>query len=166
MDIKNIIVGPLETNCYILTLNNECIIIDPGDEFFKIKEAVGDKKVIGCLVTHYHQDHIEALEEVLSYYDIEVNKIKYGNFDYEILETPGHTFDSKTFYFKKNNTMFTGDFIFYHSIGRTDLGGNDKDMQESLEYFKQFDDSITIYPGHGPSTTLGEEKRYFNLYYK
>lgn len=165
MDIKVIKVGPLETNCYILTIDNESIIIDPGDEFYKIKEAVGDNKVIGCLVTHFHQDHIEALEEVVSHYDIEINKPKYGKFEYETIETPGHTFDSKTFYFKEINTMFTGDFIFKSSIGRTDLGGNDKDMIASLEKIKEYDDNITIYPGHGPKTTLGTEKINFIFYY-
>lgn len=164
MEIKRIIVGPLETNCYLLTKDNECLIIDPGDDFSLIKKAIGDKKVVGCLVTHFHQDHIEALEEVISYYDVEVNKPKYSNFKYEIIETPGHTFDSKTFYFKEINTMFTGDFIFYHSIGRTDLGGNNKDMKDSLNTFKKYDDNIKIYPGHGESTTLGEEKKYFDLY--
>ena len=166
MNIKTIQVGPLETNCYILSIDNECIVVDPGDEFFKIKKAIGDKKVIGCLVTHFHQDHIKALEELVSYYDVEINKSKYGKFEYEIIETPGHTFDSKTFYFKKDNIMFTGDFIFYQSIGRTDLGGNTKDMITSLENFKKYDDSIIIYPGHGPSTILGKEKRYFDLYFK
>ena len=165
MDIKVIKVGPLETNCYILTIENESIIIDPGDDFNKIKEAIGTNKIIGCLVTHFHQDHIEALEEVVSHYDVEINKPKYGKFNYETIETPGHTFDSKTFYFKDINTMFTGDFIFKSSIGRTDLGGNDKDMIDSLEKFKQYDDDITIYPGHGPKTTLGQEKINFIFYY-
>ena len=166
MDIKTIKVGYLETNCYILTINNECIIIDPGDDFKRIKEAVGSNKVIGCLVTHFHQDHIAALEEIISYYDVEINKESFGPFKYKIIETPGHTFDSKTFYFKEINTMFTGDFIFKSSIGRTDLGGNDKDMINSLKEFEKYEDNIIIYPGHGPSTTLGEEKKHFNLYYK
>ena len=82
MDIKVIKVGPLETNCYILTIENESIIIDPGDDFNKIKEAIGTNKVIGCLVTHFHQDHIEALEEVVSHYDVEKNKPKYCKFNY------------------------------------------------------------------------------------
>ena len=165
MDIKVIKVGPLETNCYILTIDNECIIIDPGDDFPKIKETISTNKVIGCLVTHFHQDHIEALEEVVSHYDVEINKPSYGKFKYEIIETPGHTFDSKTFYFKDINTMFTGDFIFKSSIGRTDLGGNDNDMKKSLEDFKKYDDDIIIYPGHGPKTTLGTEKINFIFYY-
>lgn len=166
MNIKVIQVGSLETNCYILSIDNESLIIDPGDDFKKIKEAIGTNKVIGCLVTHFHQDHIEALEEVVSFYDVEINKPKYGNFEYEIIETPGHTFDSKTFYFKNNKIMFTGDFIFNSSIGRTDLGGNDKDMTNSLKDFEKYDDDITIYPGHGPKTTLGQEKNYFQFYYK
>lgn len=166
MNIKVIQVGSLETNCYILSIDNESLIIDPGDDFKKIKEAIGTNKVIGCLVTHFHQDHIEALEEVVSFYDVEINKPKYGNFEYEIIETPGHTFDSKTFYFKNNKIMFTGDFIFNSSIGRTDLGGNDKDMTNSLKDFEKYDDDITIYPGHGPKTTLGQEKNYFPFYYK
>lgn len=165
MDIKKVIVGPLETNCYIVSIDNECLIIDPGDEFSKIKEAVGDKKVVGCLVTHFHQDHIGSLEEVISKYEVDINKSSSKKFDFEIIETPGHTNESRTFYFKKNNIMFTGDFIFKSSIGRTDLGGNDKDMISSLEMIKSYPDDIIIYPGHGPNTTLEEEKKHFSLYY-
>ncbi len=165
MDIKTLVVGALETNCYILKIDDECLIIDPGDDFNKIKEAVKDYKVVGCLVTHFHPDHIGSLEEVLSTYDIDVNKVNSNKFKFETIETPGHTFDSKTFYFKTKHLMFTGDFIFNNSIGRTDLGGNDKDMIESLEMLKSYPDDITIYPGHGPSTNLGEEKKRFSLYY-
>ncbi len=165
MDIKTVVVGSLETNCYIVSVDNECIIIDPGDEFKKIKEAIGDKKVVGCLVTHFHQDHIEALEEVLSEYEVSINKVSSTKFEFEIIETPGHTNESRTFYFKKNNIMFTGDFILKYSIGRTDLGGSEKDMKESLEMIKSYPDEIIVYPGHGPRTILGEEKKRFSLYY-
>ena len=166
MDIKIIKVGYLETNCYILTYQKQCLIIDPGAEFSKIKEAVGDNKVVGCLVTHFHPDHIEALEELVSYYEVEINKENFEHFQYSIIETPGHTFDSKVFYFKDENVMFTGDFIFKNGIGRTDLGGNDKDMLESLKEFEKYSNDIILYPGHGSSTTLGEEKKRFSLYYK
>ncbi len=166
MEIKTVVVGLLETNCYILTIDDEAVIIDPGDEFSKIKEAVGDKKVVGCLVTHFHQDHIEALEEVISTYDIDTNKVNSSKFKFETIETPGHTFDSRTFYFKEINTMFTGDFIFNNGIGRTDLGGNIKDMLTSLTSFLAYDDDIILYPGHGPSTTLGAEKSNYSIYLK
>ena len=61
--------------------------------------------------------------------------------------------------------MFVGDFIFNCSIGRTDLGGNDDDMIKSLNMISSYDDNIIIYPGHGPKTILGEEKRLFSNYY-
>lgn len=164
MEIKKVIVGPLETNCYILKNNNECLVIDPGADFPKIKKEIGENKVVGCLVTHFHQDHIEALEELLSYYNVEINNINNNNFNFIMLETPGHTFDSRTFYFPKEKIMFCGDFLFKNGIGRTDLGGNQKDMINSLHEIEKYDDEITIYPGHGTSTTLGQEKRNFSLY--
>ncbi len=164
MEIKKVIVGPLETNCYILKNNNECLVIDPGADFPKIKKEIDENKVVGCLVTHFHQDHIEALEELLSYYNVEINNINNNNFNFIMLETPGHTFDSRTFYFPKEKIMFCGDFLFKNGIGRTDLGGNQKDMINSLHEIEKYDDEITIYPGHGPSTTLGQEKRNFSLY--
>lgn len=165
MEIKKVVVGELETNCYILINNNKCLVIDPGDNFEMIKESIGDNKVVGCLVTHFHPDHIGALEELLSRYNLEINKVDNNNFKFEIISTPGHTIDSKCFYFKDNNIMFTGDFIFYESIGRTDLGGNDLDMKDSLNFISEYNDEIVLYPGHGPKTTLGHEKKLFSLYY-
>lgn len=163
MDISKVVVGILETNCYIISIGDDCIVIDPGDNFEKIKKEIGDKNVVGCLVTHFHYDHIGALEELVSTYNIEINKLN-TKFDYEIIETPGHTFDSKTFYFKKINTMFIGDFIFKDGIGRTDLGGNIIDLKESLEMIKKYPDETILYPGHGESTTLGAEKKHFSEY--
>jgi len=165
MDIKKIVVGYLEENCYIVTIKNKCLVIDPGDDFDLIDKELKGKEVVGCLVTHFHPDHIGALEELLSKYNIEVNKDYSKEFGYEVIGTPGHTFDSRVFYFKKNNTMFTGDFIFKGSIGRTDLGGNDLDMKDSLEMIKQYPDKTILYPGHGEPTTLGEEKARFKYYF-
>ena len=165
MKIERVIVGDLETNCYLLEINNEVVIIDPGDDFTKIKNKIGKRKVVGLLITHFHQDHIGALEEVIGYYDLEINKVYSDKFKYSIIETPGHTKESRTYYFKEDNIMFTGDFIFQDSIGRTDLGGSDKDMIESLNNISKYPDDIIIYPGHGDKTTLGYEKNHFKYYY-
>lgn len=165
MEIKTIVVGDLETNCYILEKNNEVLIIDPGAEAKKIIKEVGAKKVVGCLLTHSHFDHVGVLEEICTYYNVKENEYKGSNFSYEVIETKGHTADSVTYYFKDEKIMFCGDFIFYHSIGRTDLGGNDSDMQESLKKISLYDDDIVLYPGHGSKTTLKEEKRRFRFYY-
>ncbi|MBO7523142.1 MAG: MBL fold metallo-hydrolase, partial [Bacteroidales bacterium] len=50
--------------------------------FSKIKEYLKGKKVVGCLITHFHGDHIGALEEVLSYYDLDINKINSKKFKF------------------------------------------------------------------------------------
>ena len=69
-------------------------------------------------------------------------------------------------YFKNEKVMFTGDFLFYRSIGRTDLDtGSDIDMIKSLEKISKYPDDIVIYPGHGPKSTLGREKNNFKYYY-
>ena len=67
MEIKTIVVGPLQTNCYILTKNKQTLIIDPGDEPNKIINEI-NKEVIGILITHYHFDHIGALNTIKEKY--------------------------------------------------------------------------------------------------
>ena len=165
MLIKTVVVGDLQTNCYILIKDNKALVIDPGDDFAKIKNELNNYDVIGCYITHSHFDHIGALDELLKEYNLKLNNQKELVFDFDVIETPGHTDDSVTYYFKEDKIMFTGDFIFYRSIGRTDLGGNDKDMLDSLEIIKKYPDDIKIYPGHGLSTILGDEKKYFSYYY-
>ena len=86
-------------------------------------------------------------------------------FDFEVIYTPGHTNDSVSYYFYKENIMFTGDFIFKKSIGRWDLGGNEIDMKESINKVKKYKNDIKIYPGHGESTLLLFEKEN-NIYFK
>ena len=165
MKIETIPVGELETNCYLVDINNKVLIIDPGDEFNKIKKQIGKRKVVGVLLTHFHFDHIGALVEVLSHYNLEVNKVKDSNFKFEVIETPGHTTESKTYYFVKDKIMFTGDFIFNDGLGRTDIGGSDNDMIDSLKMIYKYPDDIKIYPGHGEPTTLGKEKENFKEYF-
>lgn len=171
MNIKRIIVGELETNCYIVEKDDECIIIDPGAESLKIDRSI-DKKLIGIIITHHHYDHIGALEYFKEKYDVPVydysnlneGKNKIGKFVFEVVYTMGHSSDSIVIYFKEENIMFVGDFIFYHTVGRTDLPTGDyNQMKKSIEKIKNYD-NIDIYPGHGRTTTLKEEKEN-NIYF-
>ena len=173
MLVKKIVVGMLEENCYIIENNNECIIIDPGDEANKIIENIR-LTPIAILITHRHFDHIGALEEISNKYNIPIyeysnlkeGKLSIGSFDIEVIYTPGHTDDSTTYYFKDEGIMFTGDFLFKGSIGRTDLKtGNMKKMQKSIRKIKEYSDIIILYPGHGNNTTIGYEK-VNNIYLK
>ena len=174
MQIDTVITGALEENCYIISDNDKCLVIDPGDDFLKIKEKINDKKVLAVLITHSHFDHIGALRNFLVKRSIKIFKksnlleqsYDIGPFNFECIFTPGHSNDSITFYFKNINAMFVGDFIFKDSIGRTDLPtGSLNDMKKSIEKIKKYNNDILIYNGHGPSTTLGTEKKN-NIYFK
>ena len=166
MEIRKVVVGALEENCYILSENNTCLVVDPGADFMKIKDAIGDDKILGVLITHSHYDHIGALRHFLTKRSIKIFKksnleekeYKIGDFTFEAIYTPGHSKDSVTFYFKESNCMMIGDFIFKDSIGRTDLPGGDiNEMQESINKIKEYDPNIIIYPGHNEESSLGEE---------
>lgn len=165
MTIKKLVVGDLAENCYIITKNGKALIIDPGDEASKIIAECVDLDVIGVLVTHHHFDHIGALKKIENEYNIKENGLC-DFFDYQIIRTPGHTSDSVTFYFASEKVMFTGDFLFKGTIGRTDLEtGSTLDMQKSLTKISNYSDDIKIYPGHGNSSLLGIEKKRFKFYF-
>lgn len=163
MIIDKIEVGQLQTNCYILKKGDKCVIIDPGAEAKKIIARVGKLHVLTILVTHFHFDHIEALDELINYYSVKLNDYSKLN-NLKVIATPGHTKDSQTFYFFDEQVMFCGDFLFKSTFGRIDLGGNRHDMMESIIKISNYDDNITLYPGHGPSSTLAEEKLNFKNY--
>ena len=166
MKIEIIKVGELECNCYLLDIINKVLVIDPGDNSDKIINKIGNRIVLGIIITHYHFDHIGALEDLVNKYGGSVydksnmnegiNMI--GNFIFNVIYTPGHKEDCISIYFNEDKVMFVGDFIFRDSIGRCDLdGGNVKEMIDSICKIKKYDKDIVIYPGHGDKTTLGYE---------
>ena len=170
MTVDTLVLGYLDNNCYILSNNNKCLIIDPSDNGNVILNAIENKELLGILITHRHPDHIGALDYILNktntkVLDLEEGFHDVGRFKFQVINTRGHTPDSKTFYFYEDNIMFTGDFIFRDTIGRTDLPGGDMDiMYESINNIKKFND-CKIMPGHGESTTLNYEKEN-NIFFK
>lgn len=168
MKVSSVRLGYLEENCYLLENGCECLLIDPGEELFKILDFIRDKNIIGILITHRHFDHVDSLGELVSryhypvydYHNLREGNNKIGSFSFEAIYTPGHTSDSMCYYFMSDKVMFTGDFLFKGSIGRCDLGGNEEDMVNSIDKIKKYDDDIVIYPGHGESSILLYEKKY------
>ncbi|MBS4021100.1 MAG: MBL fold metallo-hydrolase [Dethiobacter sp.] len=88
------------------------------------------------------------------------DKITVGTLVFEVIETPGHTKGSITL--SAGGVLFTGDTLFAGSIGRTDLpGGSFKEIISSIkEKLLVYPDETVVYPGHGPETTIGDEKKY------
>lgn len=206
MDIKRIVVGPVETNCYLILLNNELVVVDPGDEYEKIEaeiEKLGKVKHKYILLTHGHFDHVLAVNRLKEKYaclparqgfevaigekdkdiadlnlqiGVQVPEIKvditlkdgdtlnFGGKKIQIFETPGHTTGSVSYLIGDN--LFSGDTLFKHTHGRTDLpGGSDISMKKSLEKMLKLDQGTNVHPGHGPETTIQKEKEH-NAYKK
>lgn len=167
METKCVVTGFLDENCYLIIKNGTCLVVDPGDDFHKIKEEIGDNKILGVLITHSHADHIGALRNFLTKRSIKIFKrsnleekeYTIGDFKFKCIYTPGHSKDSVTFYFEEEKIMFVGDLIFKDSIGRCDLpGGSESEMKDSINKILEYPDDIKLYPGHYQETTLGDEK--------
>ena len=168
LKVLSVVTGILNENCYIAHNDKEALIIDPGFDYDKIVDVIEKNKlkVVGILITHHHFDHVGALKEIQSKYKeakfIDYNNeghIKISNFEFDIIKTPGHTLDSVTFYFEKDNIMFTGDFVFKETIGNYN-SNNEEIMIKSLIEFKKYNPDIIIYPGHGDESTIGYELKH------
>lgn len=197
MFLKKIIVGDLEENCYLIADEGtkNAIIIDPGDDYARIKKIIEQNKLHPRFIinTHGHADHIGADDkfglpvyihkldaqclndsaENLSYlmgtpFSLTVPAVKIlenGDFikldslSLEVIHTPGHT--PGGICLKADNLVFTGDTLFFGGIGRTDFpGASEQQLLASIrDRLLSLDDTTVIHPGHGPSSTIGNEKR-------
>ncbi len=97
----------------------------------------------------------------------EGDTIKLGDDELKVIEAPGHSPGHICFYNAKQNFIISGDVLFNRSIGRTDLPGGDhetllKNIREKLFVLPS---ETKVYSGHGPETTIGEEKKY-NPFFK
>ncbi|MBN1215809.1 MAG: MBL fold metallo-hydrolase [Candidatus Lokiarchaeota archaeon] len=207
MVLEKLIVGPLGTNCYIIgsDLTKEVFIIDPGGDSKIINKKIFDMNLnpIGLLLTHGHFDHIFKAEKLIKKFNIplmyskkefdsglfdikkadkwleENQDLVIGDITLKVLETPGHSPGSLSFYsndirefkeYKGDGIIFTGDLLFRRSIGRTDIKGGDKEqiiksIKNKIIYNSIFTDNYIIFPGHMGVTTLKEEKN-LNLFRK
>lgn len=196
--IEKIVVGEMQTNCYIVTCGKtgESFVIDPGDEYEKIAEIVNKKKIRPAFIvnTHGHADHIKEdgkfclpvyihsldadclrdPEKNLSGFlgfpvTVEVDAcvledgdtVNAGEMSFNVLHTPGHSPGSICLVSGK--LAFTGDTLFCGGYGRTDLpGGSEEQLFDSIRTkLMVLPDETVIYPGHGPSSTVGKEKALF-----
>ena len=113
MGTEKIVTGLLDENCYVLKKNGCCLVVDPGDDYTKIKEVVGDCKVLAVLLTHSHFDHIGALRNFLTKRSVKIFKkssveekeYTIGDFTFQAIYTPGHSKDSIVFISRRKRNV-------------------------------------------------------------
>ncbi len=186
--IKTFDVGPMANLIYIITDNKtkECALIDPAWDMTEVCKYIKNNNLIlkKILLTHSHYDHVNAIDEILSYFDTEIHinkkeksfwkkdydnfvinyggdSIKLGETEIKSLHTPGHTPGSTCYHV--GNDLIAGDTLFVFGCGRCDLhGGNPEEMFATLKDIKvSLDSKTVILPGHNYSikktSTLREE---------
>ncbi len=84
-----------------------------------------------------------------------------GGMNCNVIQTPGHTPGGVSLYFSSERMVFTGDALFYRSMGRTDFPGGDQQalLHSIRERLFKLPGDIVVYPGHGPSSTIGDERQ-------
>jgi hydroxyacylglutathione hydrolase len=91
---------------------------------------------------------------------VEGPRAEFAGVVFDVLEVPGHCPGSLCFFDAANGRVFAGDTLFAGSIGRTDLPGGDHELllRGIREKLLPLGDSVTVYAGHGPETTIGDER--------
>ena len=127
-------------------------LLIPFDERDLYKNVENIATLFG-FANYSHLDENEYLKEK--------DKIEFGNIKLDVLFLPGHSPGHLAFYFKNDNLCFSGDVLFYNSIGRTDLPGGDHDTLINSIKNKLFllNPNTIIYPGHGQKTILKNEMK-------
>ncbi len=160
----------------------DAVLIDPGVFDVPLLQAVEGNalRVRSILVTHAHNAHIAGIRALLKVYDARIysnqpsvldfparhiadgQELALGELRVQVRETPGHSIDSVCF--KIGGMLFTGDTISAGGIGDTRTGYARGVLLASIRRkLLVLDDSTLLFPGHGPPSTIGIERR-FNPY--
>lgn len=193
MEIKRIITEEMDQNCYLLKKGECGILIDPGMDTFKILRETENINIEYILLTHCHYDHIFSVKELnkktvssencsenMQNPAMVLDKNACTNRSCDIImedgeervfcgikvkciHTPGHTNGGVCYLVE--NSLFSGDTLFYKSIGRCDLPtGSINQLENSIKNkLYNLPDDTVVYPGHGMKTSIGFEKKN-NLY--
>ncbi len=198
MILERIVVGPFQTNCYLLAREPGApgVLIDPGDQKHRIQAALQKEQItpVAVMLTHGHIDHIgcadafgvpvlvhSADQEML--HDPRLNlsalfsggrrvsvpvepladgaEIQKAHFCFTVIHTPGHTPGGVCFFTQspEGPLLFSGDTLFYRSIGRSDFPGADGPqlVRAIRQRLLVLPPQTRVLPGHGPETSIAQE---------
>ncbi|MCJ7595213.1 MAG: MBL fold metallo-hydrolase [Desulfobacterales bacterium] len=186
VQIDKIELGPFGTNAYVLTCRKtgDSVVVDAPGESGKILARLKGTNPRYILMTHDHLDHVGVLSELKFALNIPVaahaadalnlpvppdvllddgDVLIFGNIQLKVFHTPGHTLGSLCFLTGKY--LISGDTIFPGGPGKTSSPANFEKIIQSIttKIFELPDDTV-VYPGHGKSTVLKEEKKAFEVF--
>ena len=185
LQLHQISVSEMDNNCYLLQAGEEGLLVDAADDapaLLDMAQKAG-VKITAVLTTHRHWDHVRALKEVLSetgaiHYasfldspaipaevDVELREgdsIKFAGLDLPIIILRGHTQGGAALVTNIDGVinLFVGDSLFPGGLGKTTSEGDFVRLYKDVtaRIFDEFPDNTIVRPGHGKSTTLGEER--------
>lgn len=116
----------------------------------------------GSLISRLMRRELNIETPAIGQYIAEGDAISFGTHRLQVLHTPGHTRGGVTLYCAEEHCAFCGDCVFLEEIGRTDLEGGDYNtlIQAIKTKIMTLPDDTVLYSGHGPTTTVGHEKRH------
>ena len=185
LQLHQISVSEMDNNCYLLQAGEEGLLVDAADDapaLLDMAQKAG-VKITAVLTTHRHWDHVRALKEVLSetgaiHYasfldspaipaevDVELREgdsIKFAGLALPIIILRGHTPGGAALVTNIDGVinLFVGDSLFPGGLGKTTSEGDFVRLYKDVtaRIFDEFPDNTIVRPGHGKSTTLGEER--------
>jgi glyoxylase-like metal-dependent hydrolase (beta-lactamase superfamily II) len=197
LTIETFILGPDETNCYLVSMGGKAVVFDVGLEPDRLVERITalGLKLDAVFLTHFHMDHIGGVKELLEAHPAPVyaspedeflkelsfeaggNRefVPYIDFAYTpigpgrrtalgqpmfVLDTPGHTPGSLSYFFPAAGCVFVGDLLFMIAVGRTDLprGSSSALLGSIRSRIFTLPEDTRVYAGHGPMTTVRHER--------
>jgi len=151
----------LNTHCHIDHVLGNKFIYDTYGLFPQFHK--GEEMVLNSIVSYAPQMGIRyEVSPLPQVYLPESGSVKFGETKLELIFSPGHSPAHLCFFNREENFLIGGDVLFYRSIGRTDLPGGNYDQLISNIREKLFSlpDEVRVYPGHGPATSIGFEKKF------
>ena len=185
-EVHRFVVGPIENNVYVVRCKRtgEATLLDAANEHDRLLRVASRLGVTSVLETHGHWDHIGAVEQVraagidvwvrsedaamLPSYDhlLDDDTVhQVGDLRLRTVHTPGHTPGSICFALEETPMLFTGDTLFPGGPGNTNQDATDfatiiTSIDERI--FGVFADDVTIWPGHGRESTIGNERPHLD----
>lgn len=198
LTVETFILGPDETNCYLLSAGGQAVVIDAGIEPGRLIERIDEQglDLKAVYLTHFHLDHVGGVKELMHRFPAPVHAsgedeflkeisleaggvrefARFVDFPIEtvapgkrtvlgqpmlVLDTPGHTPGSLSYFFPAAGCVFVGDLLFMIAVGRTDLPrGSSTELLDSIRgRIFNLPGETRVFSGHGPMTTVDHERK-------